>query len=159
MNRCSVCSHPDCARIDAALIAGQSHRVIARQFGVGHDAVQRHAAAHLALKTTEANRAMERDILAEVERMIQGMDRALVRVEKAGDDRAYFAGMRERRATIELLAKLRGELDERAVINVLALPEWLAVREALLRALDPFPQARIAVGDAMAQLEEANNGP
>jgi hypothetical protein len=77
-------------------------------------------------------------------------------VGEAGDDRTLFLGLRERRATIELLAKLRGELDERAVVNVLALPEWMSVRQALLHALDPFPQARIAVGDALAELEASN---
>jgi hypothetical protein len=158
MSRCSVCAHPDRDRIDAALLAGASHRVIARQFGAGHDAVQRHAASHLALKTAEANRAVERDILSEVERIIGRIDRALDRVEKAGDDRTLFLGLRERRATIELLAKLRGELDERAVVNVLALPEWLSVREVLLAALAPYPDARVAVGEAMAQLEGGSNG-
>jgi hypothetical protein len=82
----------------------------------------------------------------------------LDRADAEGDLRPAASLMRVSLTAIELLAKLRGELDERAVINVLALPEWLAVREALLIALDPFPQARIAVGEALAQVEGANHG-
>ena len=51
---------------------------------------------------------------------------------------------------IELLAELLGELDERTQVNVLvASPEWLALRLAILRALEPYPQARLAVVEAL----------
>ncbi len=55
---------------------------------------------------------------------------------------------------VELTAKLVGELDERPQVNVLLAPEWLAVRAALLAALRPYPEARVAVAARLAAMEQ-----
>ena len=45
---CTVCSHPERARIDKALVAVQNpYRDIARQYGLSKDALLRHKADHL----------------------------------------------------------------------------------------------------------------
>jgi hypothetical protein len=49
----------------------------------------------------------------------------------------------------ELLAKLLGELDERPQVNVLVMPEWLTLRTRLLAALLPYPEARLALSEAL----------
>ena len=59
------------------------------------------------------------------------------------------------RPSIELLAKLVGELDERPTINIALSPEWQATRTRLVAALGPYPDARAAVVAALAQLEAA----
>jgi hypothetical protein len=59
------------------------------------------------------------------------------------------------RAQTELLAKLMGELDDRPQINVLAAPEWLSVRAALLDALRPYPEVRTAVAARLAALDRS----
>jgi hypothetical protein len=58
-------------------------------------------------------------------------------------------------ATLELLAKLVGDLDERPQINVLLAPEWLQVRSELLTALWPFPEARAAVAARLQAMKAA----
>jgi hypothetical protein len=58
---------------------------------------------------------------------------------------------------VELLAKLSGELDERPQVNILnvaASPEWLATQAAMLQALAPFPEARLAVAGALQDMGE-----
>lgn len=41
--RCTICDHPQRVEIDRALVVQKkSHRVVARQFSVSHDSVQRH---------------------------------------------------------------------------------------------------------------------
>jgi len=57
--------------------------------------------------------------------------------------------IREARGNIELLAKLLGELDERPVINLVAAPEWIQIRTAILVALQPYPEARVTVAEAL----------
>jgi len=42
--------------------------------------------------------------------------------------RTALSGIREARGNVELLAKLRGELDERPVVNILVAPQWIALR-------------------------------
>jgi len=56
----------------------------------------------------------------------------------------------------QLLAKLLGQLDERAQVNVLLAPEWLQVRAALLTALAPYVEARQAVAAALVAIEAAS---
>jgi hypothetical protein len=77
----------------------------------------------------------------------------LAKAEKAGEYRTALQGVREARACLELLAEMQGELDRRATINVLLAPEWLAVRSAVLAALARYPDARVAVADRLAALE------
>ena len=62
------------------------------------------------------------------------------------------------RPSIELLAKLLGELDERPQLNLTVAPEWLAVRSALLEALGPYPEARAAVARRLVALEGGADG-
>lgn len=51
---CSICTHERRADIDAAIAAGKPYRAIGRDFGVGNDAVSRHAAAHMPGATKQA---------------------------------------------------------------------------------------------------------
>ena len=57
---------------------------------------------------------------------------------------------------LELLAKLLGKLQEKQVVNILLLPEWVQIRNTVVAALELFPEARIAVADALIQLDETN---
>ncbi len=50
---------------------------------------------------------------------------------------------------IELQARLLGQIQEGHTINVAVLPEWHAVRQQILVALHPFPEARLAVAGAL----------
>jgi hypothetical protein len=59
------------------------------------------------------------------------------------------------RPSVELLAKLVGELDEHPQVNVTLSPEWQAVRGGLLEALGPYPDARVAVARQLVALEGA----
>jgi hypothetical protein len=53
---------------------------------------------------------------------------------------------------IELQAKLLGQINENATINVAILPEWQGLRQRVLDALRPHPAARLAVVEALKEL-------
>ena len=153
---CTICSHPDRAAIDAALVGGGVLAAIAAKYRVSPDAMERHNAAHLPRALVRAQAAQEvahaDDLLAQV-RSLQ--DRALAilgTAEQAGDLKVALGAIREARGNLELLAKLLGELDDRPVTNVLIAPEWLGMRAALLGALAPYPEASVAVATALARL-------
>jgi hypothetical protein len=52
---------------------------------------------------------------------------------------------------IELQAKLLGQIDERTTVNVAVLPEWHGLRQVVLDALRPYPEARQAVAEALRE--------
>ncbi len=45
---CTVCRHPDVVGLNRELLAGTSHRRVAKQFGLSPSSVLRHLSAHLA---------------------------------------------------------------------------------------------------------------
>jgi hypothetical protein len=156
MRTCTICGHPARAEIDRALVAGTTYRDISLRFQVGVMAVQRHK-AHIPAQLAQAAAAEQVSaadkLLAEVERLHQLALSLLANAAKAGDLRTALAGIREARGCLELEAKIRGELDERPVMNFVLAPEWVRTRSSLLLALTPFPEAKIAVAAALSQLE------
>lgn len=60
-------------------------------------------------------------------------------------------------AAEERIARMQGtltpEVASQTTINVLNVPEWAATRATLLAALSPYPEARVAAAEALAQLE------
>lgn len=158
---CTICGHPERDAIDAALVAGQPFRRVAAQYAVTEQAIRRHRKAHLPAALAKAQEAEEAaradDLLAQLRALTAEAHRIKDRAERTGDYRTALAGVRELVRIVELLAKLRGELNERAQINVLVAPEWLAVRAALMAALAAYPEARAAVAEQLLALEAGND--
>jgi len=50
---------------------------------------------------------------------------------------------------IELQAKLLGQIQEAQTVNIAVLPEWHGIRQSVLEALRPYPEARLAVAEAL----------
>src|SRR5260221_13927806 len=157
---CTVCIHPERAKIDAALIAGTPLRDMACQFAVGRMAVQRHAAEHLLAEPVKAKQAEDVSRATDVLEMAATRDKLalalLARAERAGDLKTAVQALRVSLTSLELLARLRGELNEQqnTTVNVLLAPEWLSVQAALLAALAPYAEARAAAAAALLRLEE-----
>jgi hypothetical protein len=147
---CSICTHPQRDDIDTDIVRGQPFRRIATQRGVTEQSVRRHGAAHLPKSLARAHAAQAitqaDDLLDEVRELHSRVRGILEKAEKSGDLRAATGAIREARSMIELLAKLTGELDDKPEVNVVLSPQWLTIRGAILEALEPFPEARVAVG-------------
>ena len=54
---------------------------------------------------------------------------------------------------MELLGKLAGQLQASPTINVILMPEWRELQTAILKALAPHRDARLAVTSALAEME------
>ena len=57
---------------------------------------------------------------------------------------------------VELLAKLRRELNENQTINVLITAEWHHIRAIVLDALSAYPHARVAVAEALQRISHGH---
>jgi hypothetical protein len=156
---CTVCEHPDRETIDRALVGGASNRSAASLYDVSEAAVRRHKANHLPASLVMAQAAEEvaqADSLLEQVRGLQSRAYGILdKAEEAGELRTALGAIREARGSLELLAKLLGELDERPVFNLHLNAEWIEVRTAIVQALGPHPQARDAV---LTALEVTGNG-
>jgi len=154
---CTVCAHADREAIDTALVAGTPLREISALYRVSEDAVARHAAKHIPATLTKAQDAADAahadDLLAQV-RGLQARALAILDAAEAlGDLKTALAAIRETRGTLELLAKLTGDLQQEGTVNIIVNPQWISIRAVLLDALAPFPDARVAVASALVALE------
>jgi hypothetical protein len=144
--------------IDQRLVDGEPVRTVASRYvPLSKTALQRHKDEHLPQALLQAQAAQEvahaDTLLDQVQDLHRRTLKILTAAEKSKDGRLALGAVREARSNLELLAKLTGELDERAQINVLLAPEWLQVRATLLMVLSPYPEARIAVAGALAALD------
>ena len=128
-------------------------RAISRQFGLSKDAVLRHHDDHLPEQLAKAQEAEDvRQAIDHISQFKAINSVTLAILKEARDRHDHDTALRaidRVQKQIELQAKLIGELDDRPQINVLVLPEWLAIRSALLAALAPYPEARAAAAKAL----------
>jgi hypothetical protein len=132
--------------------------MIANQFPVTWQAARRHVLDHippLLAKAKEAeDAARASDLLAMATERDKTALALLARAVGKGDLRTAVAALRVSLVSLELLARLRGELNERAQVSILVIPEYVAARTAMLHALDAYPEARLAVAEALEREEE-----
>lgn len=157
---CTICIHAERANIDQALVGGGSFRDIAGHYGLSKSSVERHKADHLPQAMVKA--AEQEDIrnAIDVVKQLKAINSATLNIlseaRHEGDHDTALKAIDRVQRQIELQAKLLGELDDRpqiSQVNVLFAPEWLMVRQAIMHALAPYPDARIAVAGSLAQLE------
>jgi hypothetical protein len=160
---CSVCRHDARESIDEALTRRVPLRDISKRHGgVSIAALSRHSQAHLspALKAVVVEREREgpRSALDRLEDLYRDARSILDAALNDGKASLSLSAVRELRGIVTDLAKITCELDERpqlAVVNVLADPQWIAARTAMLDALTSFPDARRAVVERLRALEPA----
>jgi len=159
--KCSVCKHSKREEIDQAIVDGVSYRAISRQYGVGRDAVRRHALHHLPQTLAKAHEAAEAvradDLLARARTYQAKAEHLLLKAEADGDYNTALRGIKEARACLELLARMRAELEaqrEAEVITIDQIEGWDEIQEEILEALKPYPEAREAVRKALLEASQ-----
>ena len=158
--KCSICEHSQTAKINQALIEGQSLRSIAKKFELSYSAVGRHHKEHLPTALTRAQEAQEvtqaDNLLDQIEALRAKAVQLLNQAENAGDLKTALAGIGQARACLELLAKVRGELQQEGAVNITVSAEWLELRAVMLQALEPYPEARERLITAIEGKESAD---
>jgi hypothetical protein len=139
-SRCTVCNHPNHGAIDAALAGGRSSRLVAKDFNVGHDAVNRHKANHLAPAlassapwTPKSGQSREEALDEIISAVASGKMRpdqaAQIRIAlKEKDEAGGPADLTVRVADVPGLADLFADVSD-------ALAPWPKAHEAVLAAL------------------------
>lgn len=156
---CSVCADSRRALVDTALVGGVAVDEISRRYPpLSATSLRRHRAEHVPATIAKAAAAQEEtradDLVEQLKELRGKAISLLLAAERAGDLRTALAGVREARTTIELLLEVGGEIDHGTTVNVLiASPQWVETRGALIAALRPFPEARAAVVAELLKLE------
>lgn len=170
--QCTVCNSKHRHQIEIGLTHGVPARVLAARFGFKrHDAILRHARAHLtaaqraAILSAQKPTAIDLDALrtAESEGLLASLVAQRARLQaKAdmamewGDVKGSITAEGAILANLGMVGKLLGQLvqvhDVRHM-NLLISPDYLRLRSTLIDALRPYPEAARAVGAALHRLE------
>jgi hypothetical protein len=169
MRYCTVCKHRERAGIDLGLARGVSTRALASRYKLHDDALLRHRKNHMPPQLRAAllqgpDLLIDLDKLRETEsqsllanlvalrgRLFQILDVA----EEGGDGNMLSRIAGQLHNNLEITGRLIGTLSSghTTVNNVLVMPAYVEMRVELVRALAPFPEARIAVAAVLHTIE------
>jgi len=128
-------------------------RAIARATGFSRKAIETYRNESLPEKLIQARNIKEiadADNVVEQIKIIQARTLAVLdAVESEGDHALFFKGIREVRENAKLSAELAGKLAAQPQFNITLSAEWIELRTIMLTALDPFPEAKLAVANAL----------
>jgi hypothetical protein len=153
---CGVCTHPSRGAIERDLMAGVPFSVIARTYGTGRDSLRNHKRRHVDREAWSKVPEPQRRVLTTLERVEQLaaiLEADIARRLKRGEN--LLAVMAELRRMLELVAKLKRELDEAPHLNLLVAPDYLGVRAVIMAALEDHPDVRAEVAAALTRYESA----
>lgn len=172
--RCSICSHPERARIELSRVSGVSLRDIAATFNVNLHSVWRHMVNHVSndqraayiadvdLKAVAERARAENLSLLDYLAITRGILMSQLQLAASCNDRNGTAALAGRmNETLKLLATLTGELLKISPVNItpntavfLASPLYAELEKMLVDVLSDHPTALAAVIDGLRQLEE-----
>ena len=151
--QCTVCAHADLEEINKLLLCSDSYRDIARQFGLSKDALARHKESHmpeLLLKSQEVKETLQADnLLDQIVYYESEARRFKGLAESQGDLELALKAVDRALKCLDLFAKARGIISDQPQVNILVLPEWIALRTAIIQSLRPYPDALEALRDAL----------
>lgn len=143
------------------MVAGEPNRRIAAQRAVSEQAVRRHKADHLPEHLAKAHEVEEvadaGTLLSRLRGLNQETAEILKEARKEGskDNELALKAIARVEKQIELEGRLLDVLKDRPQVNILVSAEWVQIRTAMLEALAPYSDARIAVARRLMELEAA----
>jgi hypothetical protein len=146
--------HPERQALEAAILRGEAMLSVANHYGLSDATVGKHkrqcmpAVVSAALTYRTVSQGV--DTLLAAERVLEEARRLGELAEQKGELRTALLALREFARGTELFARLRGELQD-TNSGPLTDPRWTAVRDAILAALQPYPEASRAVLAAMVR--------
>jgi len=154
---CHTCRHPELEAINLMLIAKRPMREISEKYGLSVSAIHRHT-KHIPENLSIATRAKEvaaaDSVLNKIIELDQRSDTIYRKAVDADDPGLALKALKELREVTSLYAKLTGELQSRTVHNTVVItPEWVSMRSVMLKALEPYPEARMALVAALGGFE------
>ena len=168
---CTICSHQRRHQIEIGLVHRVPLRVLGQRFECSPDALHRHRHRHLtpqmaaAILAAQAPSEIDLEALQRNEsegllaqlvtqraRLQQHSDLAL----ELGNAAGAIAAERAITSNLELVAKLLGSIVQRHEVtrtSILISADYLQLRQSIVQALRPYPDAARAVGAALLVIE------
>jgi len=152
---CTICDREDIDEIDRRARIEKDIANIAKEFSLSYPALYRHISANHHIRDvtaipTSSELATSEDIYKEIEKW-HTEARDLHKIAKNdGDIKVALLGLDKALRCLELMLKIHGLIQENN-INIIQQnilinnPEWLQLRTVIIKALEPYQEAKAAV--------------
>jgi len=169
--RCTVCSSKHRHSIELGLVARVSAAALAQRYGASKHAILRHGHSHLSptqrAALLSAQRPTDIDLdklrVSESEGLLHQLVAQRARLQQhaelageLGDVRGAISAEGAITANLSLVGKLLGQLATHHNVthtSLLVQPDYLRLRQALITAVRPYPEAARAIAAALFALE------
>lgn len=157
--QCSICTHPQRDEIDQAIVSGEKYRSISQRFDVSEAAIGRHK-KHISAAIVDAERQKAvsgtAKMLKELSRGFDSLARAADRAEEEGDDRRMAYLWKTAGDLAKPLLQIAGDLPgDGTTINIYQAPQWLKIQAVIFRELQPYPDIRVRLAEALKEVEDS----
>jgi len=160
VSQCKVCNHPDREEFERKIASKElSMSKIAVEIGCNKSSISRHMRHCFPKKvatwvTPEATKEETLNVVNELVRSHKNLLELYEEARAIGNIDAAIRALGEERRHLELVAKLTGQLNESPQINLLMNPEFMKLKQIIVKQLAPFPEARLALSDALDTIAE-----
>lgn len=160
---CKVCLHPKRSEIekqiaDRTLTRSQAAIIV----GCHNSTVSRHmwlcVAPHVAeLARKEAREIQSIDVIHQLAQSHQTIQHILEKALCEGKERVALKALEVEIKQFELTAKLTGQLNEAPQVNFLLSPEYMELKQVIIEALEPYPEARQQAARALREVKDEDS--
>lgn len=145
---CKVCSHPESANIEREIAAGTLTKSKAAQIvGCDKSTVSRHFSRCVAPYVAEIAQQQAREkrginVMQQLERSLQTTQHIIENSLNEGQRRDALKALEVELKQLELMAKLTSQCHEAPQVNFLLSTEHMQLKQVIIKALEPYPEAR-----------------
>ncbi len=153
--RCNACNHDDIVAIDEYLRDGMTYERVAEKFGLTKSSVARHANNHLVRVVVPdgpppAPVSPDEEWREQLRQLYGAACSVLKKANDAGNSTVTLQAMKQAQSTIREISRMQeragsGNKGTVAAQIQAGAVEGNALRQALFRALNPYPEAKAAV--------------
>lgn len=161
---CKVCRHPKRSEIEKQLAARALTTVeVAKIVDCHNSTVSRHMLRCVAPNVREFVRAKakERQSLNVLDQLRQSHQTTLQILDAAlseGKDRVALKALEVELKQLELNARITGQFSDAPQVNLMMAPEFVKLKQVIVDRLLPYPDARLALSEALDALADEAQG-
>ena len=105
--------------------------------------------------------AGKEETLNVVNALLESRERVLSIYDEArqtGDMRAAIQALQCEVSQLSLMGKLTGQLSDAPQVNFLLNPEFVKLKQILIKTLEPYPEARLRLSEQLMEIANDGNG-
>jgi len=159
MSKCVLCNADNRTSIEKAVATNKlSMTAAAKRLGCNRASISRHMRDHVSAKVLRAANSIEEaeglDVLTQVVDSHKIVWNIIISAYRDGDLKTALAACDTETRQLKLAALVSGQLSEQPQVNVLLNPEFVKLKQILVKTLAPYPDARLKLSEVLTELND-----